>query len=53
VLNAATDSLALRGVLVDGGNLFLIFPNTRTAVTAGMPVMIRFGDILVGPIASQ
>jgi len=53
VLHAATDSLVLRGVLVDGGNLFLIFPNTRSAISAGTPVTIRFGELLVGPIVAR
>jgi hypothetical protein len=53
VLKAATDSQVLRGVLGDGGNLFLLFPNSRNAVHPGMKVMIRFGDFLVGPIDAR
>lgn len=53
VLHAATDSHMLRGILVDGGNLFLIFPNKGGAISAGSPVTIRFGELLVGPIVAR
>lgn len=53
VLHAATDTKVLRGVLVDGGNLFLIFPNKDSVISAGMPVTIRFGELLVGPIVAR
>jgi len=37
----------------DDGNLFLMFPNARGIVKPGTPVIIRFGDVQVGPIPAR
>jgi hypothetical protein len=35
------------------GTLFFMFPNAGNTVRKGMPVTIRFGDIVLEPIESQ
>ncbi|MCA9873223.1 MAG: hypothetical protein KC441_06200 [Anaerolineales bacterium] len=50
VLTAPQDNIFdLLNGLEDGGNIFLVYPNTGNAARAGMPVTVQFGDIRLEP----
>jgi len=53
VLTASGDSQAQDLKLEDGGNVFVLFPNTQNAVKAGTPVGIVFGRIWLEPIMAK
>jgi hypothetical protein len=53
VLNAPKDEISQEIKFIDGGNLFIMYPNVANAVTPGTPVTVRFGDLSLESIVAQ
>lgn len=53
VLKSSQDSQSQAIDFSNGGNLFLLFPNSGNAVQTGTPVTLVFGDIRVEPIQAR
>ena len=52
-LNASPDAQAGEIKFEDGGNLFLMIPNSGGAVKPGTPVSVLFGDTILEPIEAK
>jgi len=53
ILNAPEDTKSQEMKFDNGGNLFIMYPNSGNAVTRGSPVTIVFGDTAVEPINAK
>jgi hypothetical protein len=53
VLNAPEFTKSKEISFVDGGNMFIMYPNSRNAIRPGTPVRILFGDIATEPVNAR
>ena len=53
ILNVPDDTKSQVMKFDNGGNLFIMYPNSGNAVTRGSPVTIVFGDTAVEPINAK
>ena len=52
-LNAPEDTKSQKIRFDDGGNMFIMYPNSGNAVMRGTPVKILFGDTALEPIEAK
>jgi hypothetical protein len=53
ILTASEDSQSQILQIEDGGNVFLLFPNSRNVVKPGGAVTVKFGDTVLEPVISK